>query len=90
MVVFADTMYTFRNTQGRGVKIDNFFSLLTFFTANIACTDPEGWGGQGSRTPLEKHKLYGIQKGISNWTPLEKVGPPLEKMFEPLWNLGIL
>ena len=33
MVVFPDTMHTFRNTQG-GIKIDNFFSYLTFLTAS--------------------------------------------------------
>ena len=31
MVVFQDTMYTLRDTKG--VKIDNFFSYLTFVTA---------------------------------------------------------
>ena len=42
MVVFPDTMYTFRDTRGGGggggggggVKIDNFFSYLTFVTAS--------------------------------------------------------
>ena len=34
MVVFPDTMYTFRDTQGGGIKIDNFFSYLTFVTAS--------------------------------------------------------
>ena len=69
MVVFPDTMYTFRDTQegGGGIKIDNFSSYLTFVTAssgdpNIACADPEGGGvvGGGARgpDPLEKHKLY--------------------------------
>ena len=43
-------------------------------------------GGQGVRTPLENHKLYGFLKGISNWTHLEKVGTPW-KMLDPLWNL---
>ena len=33
MVVFPDTMYAYRNTQGGGVKIDNLFSYLTFVTA---------------------------------------------------------
>ena len=33
MVVFTDTMYTYRDTQG-GVKIDNLFSFLAFVTAS--------------------------------------------------------
>ena len=44
-------------------------------------------GGQGVWTPLENHKLYGFLWGISNWTPLEKVGPTPWKMLDPLWNL---
>ena len=65
MVVFPDTMYTFRDTQGwgGGFKINNFFSYLNFVTANpnIAFTDPEGGGGVArGPDPLEKHKLYGI------------------------------
>ena len=32
MVVFPDTMYTFRDTQG-GSKFTTFFSYLTFATA---------------------------------------------------------
>ena len=36
--------------------------------------DPEG-----GPDPLENYNLYGFLYGISNWTPLEKVGP--------LWNL---
>ena len=42
-------------------------------------------GGQGDRTPLENHKLFGFLLGISNWTPLPlvKVGPPLEKFGPP-------
>ena len=45
-------------------------------------------GGTGGPDPPppENHKLYGFQKGISNWTPPpppEKVGPPLE-MLDPL------
>ena len=39
----------------------------------IASADPEG-----GPDPLENYKLYGFLYGISNWTPLEKVGPPLE------------
>ena len=56
MVVFPDTMYTLRDTKG--VKIDNFFSYLTFVTAKYCMH----WsrGGQGAQTSLEKHKLYGI------------------------------
>ena len=34
MVVIPVTMYTFRETQGGGGKIDNFFSYLTFVTAS--------------------------------------------------------
>ena len=39
----------------------------------IAIADPEG-----GPDPLKNYKLYGFLYGISNWTPLEKVGPPLE------------
>ena len=38
-------------------------------------------GGTGGPDPLENHKLYGLQQGISNWTPpppVEYFGPPLE------------
>ena len=62
MVVFPDTMYTFRDTQeGGGSKLITFHHL-TFVTASSG--DPEGgggwWGGGGARgpDPLEKHKLY--------------------------------
>ena len=41
------------------------------FCVVASSADPEGGGGggQGVRTPLENHKLYGFQQGISNWTP---------------------
>ena len=64
MAVFPDTMYTFRVTQGEGVKIDNFFSYLTFVTASSWSKYyiywSEGGGGRRGPDPLEKHKLYGI------------------------------
>ena len=41
-------------------------------------------GDRGSRPPLENHKLYGFLQGISNWTPVEKVGPPPP---EKCWTL---
>ena len=34
MVVYSGTMYTFRDTHGGGVQIDNFFSYLTLVTAS--------------------------------------------------------
>ena len=38
-----------------------------------------GGEGKGPGPPWEKHKLYGIQLGISNWNPPRKnVGAPLE------------
>ena len=46
------------------------------FCVVASSADPEG--GQGARTPLEKHKLYGFQQGISNWTP-----PPGKKLDPP-------
>ena len=48
------------------------------------CGSRGGGGDRGSGPPLENHKLYGFIKGISNWTPLEKVGPPPP----PLKNVG--
>ena len=38
--------------------------------------------------PLKNHKLYWFLYGISNWTPLEIIGPPPWKILDPLWNLG--
>ena len=56
------------------------------FRVVASSADPEG--GTGGPDPLENHKLYGFQQGISNWTPpswkkldppplLENVGPTL-------------
>ena len=59
MVVFPDTMYTFRDT---GSKLITFSHILLLsqhpVDPNIACADSEE--GQGALNPLEKHKLYGI------------------------------
>ena len=63
---------------GQGVKIDDFFSYLTFVTQNIACTDPEGGKGPGPPPPPGKTQV--IWDSIGNKQldppPLEKVGPP--------------
>ena len=61
LVVFPDTMYTYRDTQGDS-KLTTF-SLIKLLSQhpvdpNIACADPEG-GGEGPG-PLEKFKLYGF------------------------------
>ena len=80
-VVFPDTMYTFRDTQG-GIKIDNFFSYLT---------DPERGGGGGGKGPRAPGKTQVIWDSIGNEQsdlPLEKLDPSLAKMLKPLWNLG--
>ena len=60
MVVFPDTMYTFRNTQGRGVKIDNFFHSLFHSKILHALIQRGGGGGGGGKGPgpPEKNKLY--------------------------------
>ena len=54
MVVFPDTMYTFRDTQGGGgggCQIDNFFLYLTFVTSSswskYCMRWSFGWGGGG-------------------------------------------
>ena len=61
MVVFPDTMYTFRNTQGKGggSKLITFSHSQLFSQQKIACTNPEG-GARGPDPP-GKHKLYRIQ-----------------------------
>ena len=62
------------------------------FCVVASSADPEG--GQGVRTlpPLENHKLYGFQQGISNWTPppLEKVGPPGKNVGLPSGTLKMI
>ena len=60
---------------------------VSSFAGGTARADPEG--GQGVRTPMEYHKLYGSLQGISNWTPpfWKKLDHPPWKMLDPLWNL---
>ena len=60
------------------------------FCVVASSVDPEGGGGGGGRTPLENHKLYGFQQGISNWTPPPWKSldpPPTLENVGPLWNL---
>ena len=81
MVVFQDTMYTFRDTQGGGVKIDNFFSYLTFVTSSRWSKYCMRWsfgGGGGGKGPGPPGKTQVIWESIRNkqLDPLEKVGPP--------------
>ena len=58
-------------------------SFKIFVSGACSSADPEGGGGGQGSGPLENHKLYGFLYGISNKTPLEKVGPPT-----PLENVG--
>ena len=81
--LFSQTPCIHLGIPRRGVKIDNFFSYLTYVTAKFCMHRSRG--GQRARPPpppLEKHKLYGILTGISNWIlpppPRKNVGAPLE------------
>ena len=56
MVVFPDTMYTFRDTQG-GVKIENFFLYQHPVDPNVAWADPEGGGGARGPNPPGKTQV---------------------------------
>ena len=74
---------------GLCVRISVECIVKCFFVLWLQVWIQRGGGGVG-RTPLENHKLYGFQQGISNltpppgkvWTP-----PPPWKMLDPLWNL---
>ena len=96
MVVFPDTLYTYRHS-GR-FKTDNFF-LISNFCHSIQLIQIPGLrvriqrGDKGSRPghPLEKQKLYGFLYVISNWTPsLEKscTPDPWKKCWTPSGTSG--
>ena len=101
MVVFPDTMYTFRDTQGGMIKTDSFFSYLTFVTASSwskYCIHWSrgggGWGGggKGPESPGKTQVIWDFRgnKQLDLPPPPRKVVLSLEKMLKPLWNLGKL
>ena len=74
-VVFPDTMYTCRDTQGGSKLITFFYGLLLSqhpVDPNIACADSVGEGGTRGPDSLEKQKLFGFLYGISRGVEIVK------------------
>ena len=82
--LFSQTPCIHLGIPRRGVKIDNFFSYLTYVTAKYCMHRSRG--GQRARTP-PPGKAQVIWDSNGN-KQLDPPPPPLEKMLEPLWNLG--
>ena len=94
MVVFPDTMYTFRDTQrGGGGKIDNFFSYLTFVTASSwskYCMRLSG-GGEGAGGPEPPGKTQVLWDYIGNkqlYSPRKSWIPSWKKRWSPSGTSG--